>query len=145
MGTYVVILSPDASVTLASMNLRAFETTHFKSSSVRSDTIRNGLIPQAKQISDLKTLPIPESSDCVSRLTPISKSGRERTRATTSDSSKFFASVEGPTELNPSRRVRESTVWNSARETLKATAKILGVPITTRMSYRRRCHVSPGR
>src|SRR4030081_2572409 len=101
------------------MNLRAFETTHFKSSSVRSDTIRNGLIPQAKQISDLKTLPIPESSDCVSRLTPISKSGRERNRATTSDSSKFFASVEGPTELNPSRRVRGFAGGHSARGAAK--------------------------
>src|SRR3984893_13587505 len=110
MGTYVVILSPDPSVTLASMNLRALETTHLRSSPVRSDTDRNGLIPHAKQISDLKTLPIPESSDCVSRLTPISKSGRARNRAMTADSSKFSASVDGPTDLNPSRWVRESAV-----------------------------------
>src|SRR3984893_14856009 len=127
------------------MNLRAFETTHFKSSSVRSDTILNGLIPHAKQISDLKTLPIPESSDCVSKLTPICRSGRPANRAIISDSSKFSASVDGPTDLNPSRRVRESEVWNSAMGTLKATAKILDVPIVTRISYRRRCHVSPGR
>src|ERR1700730_4424226 len=129
MGTYVVILSPDASVTLASMSLRALETTHFRSSSVRSETGLNGLIPQAKQISDLKTLPIPETSDCVSRLTPISKSGRARNRAMTSDSSKFFASVDGPTDLNPWRRVSESAVWHYAMDTLKATAKNLGGPI----------------
>src|ERR1700731_4511118 len=125
------------------MNLRALETTHLRSSSVRSDTDRNGLIPQAKQISDLKTLPTPDSSDCVSRLTPISKSGRARNRTMTSDSSKFSASVDGPTDLNPSRRLRDSAVWNSAMDTLKATAKNLGVPITTRISYRRRFQVSP--
>src|ERR1700733_1551551 len=122
------------------MNLRALETRHFKSSSVRSEIVRNGLIPQTKQISDLKTLPMPESSDWVSRLTPISKSGRARNRATTADSSKVAASVDGPTDLKPSRRVSDSALWNSAIGTLKATARILGVAITTRMSYRRRCH-----
>src|SRR3984893_9096980 len=111
------------------MNLRAFETRHFRSSPLRSDTVRNGLILQAQQISDLKILPIPESSDCVSRLTPISKSGRARNRTMTSDSSKFSASVDGPTDLNPSRRLRDSAVWHYAMDTLKATAKNLGGPI----------------
>ena len=97
-------------MTLATRNLRAVDMTHESSEMLNDATVRNGCVPHAKQISDLKTLPTPARSDCESSASPTVNSGLLRRRRRISASSYSAASTDGPSSLKTRRRRNDSVV-----------------------------------